>query len=548
MKYRIQQIFRKLSMISVILNLFQNLMPNKRLRVSELLSRAPLKCRSFRRISFFASKSSGRILIIGLLIVSFLSSACQQEDTQPEGPAYSVETIETPEGLSVETGGLDFLPDGRMIACFRRGEVMTYDPDTEEWNLFAYGMQDPLWIKAVSNHEVYVMQRAELTRVADTDKDGKADLYETVTDDFGMSGNYAEFAYGPEIDEEGDFYISLNTASAMADVYDIMRGEFSPEGRKGRMYSAVPYRGWVMKVKPDGTTIPWASGVRSPNGLELDDEGNLFVTDNQGDWLGTSKLYHIRKDHFYGHAPSLAWEEGFENIEPLELPVPVLNKMRTEAAIQFPHGFFVNSPTQPLIDRTDGKFGPFTGQMFVGEMNHKRIVRVMLEKVQGVFQGATTSFIDSTGLKIGNNRLAFSPEGDLWVGQTDHGWPGDQGIQKITWNGSVPMEVLNMSLTETGFELTFTKPVDPELASQPENYNFERYYYKYHEAYGSDRYGIEEIKVTRAEVSDDHKKVSLQLEKLDPDFIYDMRIENLESESGDTLVHNRVYYTINRLR
>ncbi len=184
----------------------------------------------------------------------------------------------------------------------------------------------------------------------------------------------------------------------------------------------------------------------------------------------------------------------------------------------------------------------------MGEMNHKRIVRVMLEKVQGVFQGATTSFIDSTGLNIGNNRLAFSPEGDLWVGQTDHGWPGDQGIQKITWNGNVPMEVLNMSLTETGFELTFTKPVDPELASQPENYNFERYYYKYHEAYGSDRYGIKEIKVTGAEVSDDRKKVSLQLEKLDPDFIYDMRIENLKSESGDTLVHNRVYYTINRLR
>ncbi|MDZ7692828.1 MAG: hypothetical protein U5K69_17160 [Balneolaceae bacterium] len=85
-----------------------------------------------------------------------------------------------------------------------------------------------------------------------------------------MSGNYAEFAYGPEIDAEGNMYISLNTASAMAGTYEIMRGEFSPIGRKGRMYSAVPYRGWVMKVKPDGTTIPWASGLRSPNGLELD--------------------------------------------------------------------------------------------------------------------------------------------------------------------------------------------------------------------------------------------------------------------------------------
>lgn len=487
------------------------------------------------------------VRFISIICLLPLIWGCQQEQAE-QGPAYSVETIETPEGLSVETGGLDFLPNGKMIGAFRRGEVMTYDSETEEWELWAYGLQDPLWIKAISNHEVMVMQRAELTRITDTDQDGKADLFETVTDDFGMSGNYHEFAYGPEIDREGNYYIALNTASALAGVYDIIRGDFSEIGRKGRMYSAVPYRGWVMKVKPDGATIPWASGLRSPNGLELDDEGNLFIPDNQGDWLGTSKLYHIQKGNFYGHAPSLVWEEGFENIEPLELPVPVLNKMRTKAAIQFPQGYFVNSPTQPLIDRTGGKFGPFTGQMFIGEMNHRRIVRVMLEKVHGVFQGATTSFIDSTGLKIGNNRLAFGPNGDLYVGQTDHGWPGDQGIQKITWNGVVPMEVLNMSLTEQGFELTFTKPVDAETAGNPENYNFERYYYEYHQAYGSDQYGNKKIDVTNATVSDDRKKVNLTLEELEPGFIYDMKIKGLQSAKGDSLVHNRVYYTLNRLR
>lgn len=487
-----------------------------------------------------------RLIFFGCLLAIF--PGCQQQDAKPEGPAYSIETIETPEGLSMETGGLDFLPDGRLIACFRRGEVMTYAPETQEWELFAYGLQDPLGIKAINSHEVLVMQRSELTRVIDTDKDGMADMYETVTDDFGMSGNYAEFAYGPEIDEKGNYYISLNTASNGAGVYDIMRGEFSSAGRKGRMYSAVPYRGWVLKVKPDGTTIPWASGLRSPNGLELDDEGNLFVPDNQGDWLGTSKLYHIKKDHFYGHAPSLVWKEGFKDIEPLELPVPVLNEMRTKAAIQFPHGFFVNSPTQPLIDRTDGKFGPFTGQMFLGEMNHKRIVRVMLEKVQGKFQGATTSFIDSKELNIGNNRLAFAPSGELWVGQTDHGWPGDQGIQKISWNGTMPMEVLDMSLTETGFKLTFTKPVDPETAKNPKIYNFERYYYNYNQAYGSDRHGIENINVTKVEVSGNNKKVHLMLEKLDTGFIYSLQINRFSSLKGDTLVHNELFYTLNYLR
>lgn len=499
------------------------------------------------------ARKRNKFLILFWLSAIYLSFAgCNSRPpAHSQKPAYKVETIETPKGLSVETGGLDFLPNGKLIGCFRRGEVMIYDPDTKEWSLFAYGLQDPLGIEAVSNHEILVMQRSELTRITDTDKDGKADLYKTITDDFGMSGNYAEFAYGPEIDDEGNMYIALNTASAMAGVYDILRGKFSAAGRKGRMYSAVPYRGWILKVKPDGTTIPWASGLRSPNGLELDDKGNLFVPDNQGDWLGTSKLYHIRKGNFYGHAPSLVWEEGFEEIQPLELPVPVLDKMRTEAAILFPHGFFVNSPTQPLIDRTGGKFGPFSGQMFIGEMNHNRIVRVMLEKVNGVFQGAATSLIspsDSTGLDIGNNRLAFAPNGDLYVGQTDHGWPGDQGIQKISWTGIVPMEILNMSLTERGFELTFTKPVDPQTARDPSHYQVERYYYQYHQDYGSRRYGITSIPVTDVRISENHKKVNLTLRELKPDYIYDLQITGLQSESGDTLVHNRVYYTLNRLR
>ena len=201
----------------------------------------------------------------------------------PSGlPAYSVETIETPNGLSVETGGLDFLSDGRLVACFRRGEVLFHDPNTGDWSLFARGLQDPLGNKAVSDTELLVMQRSELTKLVDRDGDGSADLYKTVTDDFGMSGHYHEFAFGPEKDKNGGYYIALNVASNLAGVRDMLRGEFNELGRPGRMFSAVPYRGWVMKVTADGQTIPWASGLRSPNGLEVDTEGNLFITDNQG--------------------------------------------------------------------------------------------------------------------------------------------------------------------------------------------------------------------------------------------------------------------------
>ena len=138
----------------------------------------------------------------GLLLLFLVGPAAyaQTEEAAEDYP-YQVETIETPEGLVAETGGLDFLPDGRLVAVFRRGEVMIYDPETKQWDVFATGLHDPLGVAALGNDELLVGQRPEVTRVKDTDGDGRADLYETVSDAFGMSGNYAEFTHGPIRDQ-----------------------------------------------------------------------------------------------------------------------------------------------------------------------------------------------------------------------------------------------------------------------------------------------------------------------------------------------------------
>jgi glucose/arabinose dehydrogenase len=67
------------------------------------------------------------------------------------------------------------------------------------------------------------------------------------------------------------------------------------KGPAGRMYSRVPWRGWVLKISPDGSQMePFASGLRSPNGIGFDAKGRLLVTDNQGDWRPTSPLYEIK--------------------------------------------------------------------------------------------------------------------------------------------------------------------------------------------------------------------------------------------------------------
>ncbi|UZR92704.1 PQQ-dependent sugar dehydrogenase [Chondrinema litorale] len=490
-------------------------------------------------------KSIASIIVLCILLVS-----CGEKNVVDlPAESYIVETIATPPGLRAETGGIAFLPDGRLIACFHLGEVMTYDPKSKRWTVFAKGLHDPLGIYPISNNEVWVMQRPELTKLVDTDNDGEADLYETITDDFGMSGNYHEFAFGPEPDGKGDFYITLNTASNGAGVRNEKRGEYNPNGRPGRMYSAVPYRGWIMHLDIEtGKLEPFASGVRSPNGLEVDDEGNLFVTDNQGDWLGTSKLFHIKKGKFYGHPAGLVWEKGFEDVDPLQLPPAVLNKMRQPAAVLFPHGIMANSPTQPLVDRTEGKFGPFAGQLLVGEMDHEYVMRVMLEEVDGELQGACVALVDSIGLRKGNNRLAFAPDGSLWIGQNDHGWLGDEGIQRLIYTGKVPTDVLNMSLTDKGFQLTFTKEMSQQAAENPENFKFKRYYYKYHRRYGSPQTDVQDVKIQAINYNPESKTTTVELDTLKPGYVYDLEINNMAAADGDSLVNNHLYYTLNRLR
>ncbi|MDA0195460.1 MAG: PQQ-dependent sugar dehydrogenase [Bacteroidetes bacterium] len=485
-----------------------------------------------------------------ILILLFLWR-CSPSEKQIPDESYYIETIQLPDGLEGETGAIEFLPDGRLVACFLRGEVMIYNPVSREWSVFATGLHEPLGLLIVSESEMLVMQRPELTRILDTDNDGQADVYETVTDDFGMTGNYHEWNYGPVKNKEGNLFIGLNTGSEWGILMEEVRGKLDTTlvpGKPKQKFSAVPYRGWIMKITPDGEVIPYAYGFRSPNGLVIDKEGNLFVADNQGDWVGTSKLYHVKEGKFYGHPASLLWTDGWDRGDPSKLPVVELNEMRTRASVLFPHGIMSSSPSQPVIDYTGDKFGPFSGQIFIGEMNIERIMRVMLEEVDGQLQGACMPFFDGKGLKKGNNRLAFSPDGSLWTGHTEYNFAGDKGIQRIVFTGKPPMDIYSMNITPDGFDMTFTQPVNDSIASIPDNYSFRHYYYDYHLKYGSDQYDIQEIPVSSTRVSGDGRKVSLILGEMKPGYVYELTLRNIASENGEPLANALICYTVNKLK
>jgi len=241
---------------------------------------------------------------------------------------YDITTIPAPKGVDNQVGGIDINAEGEIVACFHRGEVMIYNEKKQEWRRFASGLNEPLGIYVEEEGTILVIQRTELTRLHDKNADGKADFYELVSNDWGFSGNYHEFAFGIVKDSQKNIYISLGTASNGGGVDQEIKGTWNNAGgleqedffaskeygdwnerkkKVARMYARVPYRGCILRIKPGSLKAEvYATGVRTPNGLYMDKNDQLWVSDNQGDWLGASKIHRIEEGGFHGHPASHA--------------------------------------------------------------------------------------------------------------------------------------------------------------------------------------------------------------------------------------------------
>jgi hypothetical protein len=292
---------------------------------------------------------------------------------------------------------------------------------------------------------------------------------------------------------------------------------------------------------------PIACGFRQPNGLVRAPDGALFATDNQGDWVGTSPLHHVTPGAFHGHPASLRWDPTWKGGDPLQARVDELEKRRKPPAIQFPQNDMAGSVAQPLFDATGGKFGPYAGQLLVAEWTYPRLLRVALEKVGGEYQGAAFILLEGQGLRSANHRMAFGPDGRLYIAQTSRIWGSVEGIQRVTWTGQIPMDILTMRLEDDGFTLAFTRPVDPETARDPAAWSLTRYRYLYHSQYGSPKADVEPVRVTAVELAPDGRRLRLRVDPLSAGRIYELRPSGVKAADGAPLVTRLAAYTLNRL-
>jgi glucose/arabinose dehydrogenase len=458
----------------------------------------------------------------------------------PESNHYRILTIFEPKDCVLEVGGLTVMPDGRPIVTTRRGEIWIVDgayadpPFNARFKRFASGLHEPLgalW----HDGGLYVVQRGELTRLIDSDGDDRADEFHTITDQWGVSGNYHEFAFGPKLDGQGRLWVTLNVGFC---------------GSLGK--SIVPWRGWALIANRDGSITPVCGGLRSPNGLGRNAPGDMFFTDNQGDWVGTNKLSHLDFGDWHGHPAGDRWYARAKMSPPAPPDAPAAERERNfkPPAIWFPYDKMGRSASDILLDDTGGKFGPFEGQLFVGDQYSALVMRVFLEKVNGTYQGACFPF--RRGFDCGVNRLCFGPDGSMFVGMTNRGWwsIGNRpwGLQRVVHTGVVPFEVKEMRAMPDGFTLTFTKPVDPGSAGSASSYALSSYTYHRFEKYGSPEIETKDHAITRAWVADDGMSVRLFIDGLRPRFVHELSLKGIRSAAeGEELLHPVGYYTLNEV-
>ena len=480
-----------------------------------------------------------------LLLLLALASLAPADEAKPvEADYYKIFTFEPSADVILEAGALEWMPDGKLAVSTRRGEIylvtdpLSADPAQEsKFVRFAHGLHEVLGL-AYRDGWLYVTQRAELSRIKDTDGDGVADRFETVSDAWEIDGDYHEYAFGSKFDRDGNLWVAL-----------CLTGSFTSENK---------FRGWALRITPEGKTIPTCSGLRSPGGLGMNAEGDMFYTENQGPWNGACSIKHLQPGSFQGNPSGNKWYDFAKELGKRPEDPKSGGRMREEAdripelippAVYFPYPKMGQSASGIACDLSGGKFGPFDRQMFVGDQSASFVMRVGMEKVAGRYQGFCIPF--RAGFASGNLPMLFAADGSLMVGGTNRGW-GSRGprafaLQRLVWTGKTPFEIREVHAKPDGFELTFTAPIDPGTAGDLASYKATTHTYIYQSSYGSPEVDATEPKVEKVTVAADGRSARLVIAPLKRGHVHTLNLAGVRSAEGRPLLHPEAYYSLNEI-
>jgi len=437
--------------------------------------------------------------------------------------AYTVDTLplptDNPWGAWLRTSALGCFEDGRVAVSTLGGDVWLVDgvdADLDElrWKRFATGMFEPLGLEVVDG-KVLVTCRDGVIRLHDRNGDGEADYYESFFADPDVTASFHAFNFDLQRDTKGNLY-------------------YVKSGR----YTKFPLPGAVMALPPEGKSHRvFATGFRTPNGMGILPDDSLLVSDNQGNWVPASKVSRIREGGFYG-VFSTSKQERDDFDRPL---------------LWLPQEVDSSSGGQLWVD--DPRFGPLSGHLLHTSFGKGWVYALALQEVNGATQSScvTLPFQFDAGVQ----RARVNPaDGQVYVAGLS-GWQGpaegDDGcLQRLRYTGAPETRLLSAKATHDGVELKFSGPLAAG-AAELENYQAERWDYRWTAAYGSaqysvgdpDREGRDTMAVTGARMSSDMHTVRLTLADMRP--CDQLKVRCLVPAGDGTTIRDTVHMTLHAL-
>ncbi len=433
---------------------------------------------------------------------------------------------------------------GRMYFASLKGQVFAaVDNDgngsEDTLELLADGLPAPYGI-AVEPSRVLVLAKYGLVALHHRVSRERLSKFSIAASGWGYTADYHDWAVGLPSNGRGGYLVAI------------------PCQQDKRSASEARLRGKFLELLPRDPTEDdpsrfairvMSAGHRFPMGLARSSQGEIFVTDNQGNYNPFNELNHVEQGSHFGFVNSIE-KEAKTPVPPLKAP-----------AIDIPHPWtrsvngitFLETPAKLKAEK-GSLFGPWEGHLVGCEYDTRRLIRMSLEKIDGVFQGAAyplSGVAGENGL-LGPVVATISPAGELVVGNLrDSGWGAGNNIGDITKikidPSQLPAGVAEVTIDSQGFRIAFTKPVDAAKATDVKSYTISHYRRVSTPAYGGADVDRRDVTPLSATLSDDRRSVLLQLSKLETGVVYEIQLKNLTTSGKDEFFPAEAHYTVRKL-
>ena len=492
--------------------------------------------------------------------------------------ALSLRDRKADEPTTPDAGSAHLQPQAGVVTSLppRRGEATK--PNTDDpaptLTLLAEGLAAPfgvMWMPRdakgahPAEHRVLVAHKPELLTLYLKPNDKVAER-EVLATGWGITDDYHDWTCGIAKDSQGNLFTVLGSDYAF----------------KARPKDKSRWRGDALRIDPLGRITSIAKGLRFPTGIAMDDQDRLFVTDQQGVQNTFNELNYIQTGHRYG-VPSRHEPEPEAAADPpaVQIPHPWTRSVNGVAFV--PRR--LSTPARPATEVAEKRTGksahptgearpldPLAGHFLAAEYNNNSIIRMSVQDVDGVVQGAVYPFSKPTSDEaplsatpgsggkpqspdsssfIGPICIGISRTGDIYVGGfQDGGWAGGLNmgdIVKLTPEDALPNGIREIRVTSRGFDLEFMHPVDPELARQTSHYKISGYTRVWKGDYATPDSGRHNGEVTDATLDDAARTVSLTVTGIKPGHVYDVSVGEIGSPNQRVLWPSLGHYTLHRI-